>query len=144
MLKRGNYLEKSEFKKNQEWKWKERMKIKLLHLPPQDIKQDWIYKVKQDIILGDPGSVSRVRRKSVTKVFKHGWKSPWVLTLTSPFLKWHLIGHKKYFVLLCLIGEQHLLSSLHLLVHDGYCLAILVWFINQGCACKGNFHFLLS
>ena len=57
----------------------------------------------------------------MTKVFKHGWKSPWVLTLTRPFLKWHLIGHKKYFVfILCLIGEQFLLSSFREFVYDGY------------------------
>ena len=39
------------------------------------------------IILGDPGAVSRVRRKGGTKVFKYGWKSPWVTTLTGPFPK---------------------------------------------------------
>ena len=33
---------------------------------------------------------------------------------------WLLIGHKKYFVLLCPIGEQHLLSSFRQFVHDGY------------------------
>ena len=32
-----------------------------------------------------------------------------------------LIGHKKYFVLLCPIGEQFLLSSFREFVHDGYC-----------------------
>ena len=46
-----------------------------------------------------------------------------------------LIGHKKTFVLLCPISEQHLLSSFHEFVHDGYYLAILVWFVHQGCAC---------
>ena len=48
------------------------------------------------------------------------------------------------FVLLCPIGEQHLLSSFQVFAHDGYCLAILVWFVHKGCACKGNFHFDLS
>ena len=38
-------------------------------------------------ILGDPGAVSRARRKVTTKVFKHGLKSPWVPTLTRPFPK---------------------------------------------------------
>ena len=38
-------------------------------------------------ILGDPGAVSRARRKVTRKVFKHGWKSPWVPTLTRPFPK---------------------------------------------------------
>ena len=33
-----------------------------------------------------------------------------------------LIGHKKCFVLLCPIGEQHLLSSFREFVHDGYWL----------------------
>ena len=32
-------------------------------------------------ILGDPGAVSRVRRKGATKLFKYGRKSPWVPTL---------------------------------------------------------------
>ena len=36
-------------------------------------------------ILGDPGAVSRARRKGATKVFKHRRKSPWVPTLTGPF-----------------------------------------------------------
>ena len=33
---------------------------------------------------------------------------------------WLLIGHKKCFVLLCPIGEQHLLSSFREFVHDGF------------------------
>ena len=37
-------------------------------------------------ILGDPGVVSGGGRKGVTKVFKHRRKSPWVPTLTGPFL----------------------------------------------------------
>ena len=53
---------------------------------------------------------------------------------------WLLIGHKKCFVLLCPISEQHLLSSFH----DGYYLATVAHFIYQACAYKGNFHFLLS
>ena len=36
-------------------------------------------------ILGDPGAVSQARLKGATNVFKHGRKSPWVLTLTGPF-----------------------------------------------------------
>ena len=35
---------------------------------------------------------------------------------------WLLIGHKKCFVLLCPIGEQHLLSSFREFVHNGYWL----------------------
>ena len=38
-------------------------------------------------ILGDPGAVSRVERKSRTKVFKYGRKSPWLLTPTELFQK---------------------------------------------------------
>ena len=38
-------------------------------------------------ILGDPGAVSRVGRKGETKVFKYGWKSPWVPTLIKLFPK---------------------------------------------------------
>ena len=36
-------------------------------------------------ILRDPGAVSRAGLIGATKVFKHGRKSPWVLTLTGPF-----------------------------------------------------------
>ena len=39
------------------------------------------------VILGDPGAVSRVGRKSVMKVFKYGRNSPWVPTLTKLFPK---------------------------------------------------------
>ena len=35
---------------------------------------------------------------------------------------WLLIEHKKFFVLLCPIGKQFLLSSIREFVHDGYCL----------------------
>ena len=44
---------------------------------------------------------------------------------------WFLIGHKKCFVLLCPIGEQHLLSSFREFVHDGYYLATVVRFVHQ-------------
>ena len=44
---------------------------------------------------------------------------------------WLLIGLKNVFVLLCPIGEQHLLSSFRVFVRDGYCLAILVRFVHQ-------------
>ena len=36
-------------------------------------------------ILGDPGAVSRVRRKGGMKVFKYRRKSPWVPTFTKLF-----------------------------------------------------------
>ena len=38
-------------------------------------------------ILGDPGAVSRVKRKGSTKVFKYGRKSLWVPTLIELFPK---------------------------------------------------------
>ena len=38
-----------------------------------------------ELILGDPGAVSRAGRKGATKVFKYRRKSPWVPTLTGPF-----------------------------------------------------------
>ena len=44
--------------------------------------------------------------------------------------------------MLCIIvpnREQLLLSSFREFVHDGYCLAILAWFVHQACAYKGNF-----
>ena len=44
---------------------------------------------------------------------------------------WFLIGHKKCFVLLCPIGEQHLLSSFRGFVHDGYYLATVARFVHQ-------------
>ena len=44
---------------------------------------------------------------------------------------WFLIGHKKYFVLMCPIGGQLLLSSFRGFVHDGYYLATVVQFVHQ-------------
>ena len=44
---------------------------------------------------------------------------------------WFLIGHKKCFVLLCPIGEQHLLSSFREFVHNGYYLATVARFVHQ-------------
>ena len=38
---------------------------------------------------------------------------------------------QKCFVLLCLIGEQHLLSSFREFVHDGYYLATFAWLVHQ-------------
>ena len=43
------------------------------------------YSILDSSILGDPGAVSRAGLTGVTKVFKHGQKSPWVPTLTGPF-----------------------------------------------------------
>ena len=47
----------------------------------------YVYMSEPWLILGDPGAVSRVRRKGWTKVFKYGRKSPRVLTLTELFPK---------------------------------------------------------
>ena len=65
------------------------------------------------LILGDPGVVSRVWRKSARNVFKNGRKIPWVPTLTGPFPNsqanagsW--LGTKND---LCTTGEQHRMSS---------------------------------
>ena len=44
---------------------------------------------------------------------------------------WLLIGHKKCFVLLCPIDEQHLLNSFREFVHDGYYLATFARFVHQ-------------
>ena len=93
------------------------------------------------------GAVSRVGRKGGTKVFRKkeplGTNSHRTISKNSSGCRL-LIRHKKCFVLLCPIGEQFLLSSFRELVHDGYCLATLAWFVHQACASNGNFHFLLS
>ena len=64
------------------------------------------------------------RRPRGGQVFKHRRKSPWVPTLTAISKRSSecclLIGHKKCFVLLCPLGEQHLLSSFREFVHEGY------------------------
>ena len=44
---------------------------------------------------------------------------------------WFLIGHKKCFVLLYPIGEQHFLGSFREFVHEGYYLATVARFIHQ-------------
>ena len=46
-------------------------------------------KIKVSVILGEPGAVSRAGRKGATKVFKN---SPWVPTLTGPFLNGQTIA----------------------------------------------------
>ena len=44
---------------------------------------------------------------------------------------WLLIGHRKWFALLCPIGEQFLLSSFREFVHDCYYLATVSLFVHQ-------------
>ena len=79
-------------------------------------------------ILGDPGAVSRVGKKGAKKVFKHAQKSPWVpthQTISNRTVNRMLAPDwvQKTFVLLCLIGEQNLMSYFRVFVHDRYCLA---------------------
>ena len=60
---------------------------------------------------------------------------------------WLLIGHKKCFVLLCPIGEQHLLSSFREFVHDATAIdsitACLAHAPNK-CTQSGNFQFEIN
>ena len=46
---------------------------------------------------------------------------------------------EKSFVLFCPIGEQQLLRYCGVFLHDGFCIAILAWFVHQRSACEGNF-----
>ena len=98
------------------------------------------------VILGEQWAVSRAGRKvGATNVFKHGCKSPWVPTLTGPFpngqasaSSW--LGTKNalyYFAQ----SANSISSSFRMFVHDGFFLAVLDWFVHQGCACKGSFIF---
>ena len=64
-----------------------------------------------------PGEKAR-RKFSSTGGRAPGYRLPLDHFQTS----WLLIGHKKCFVLLCPIGEQHLLSSFREFVHEGYWL----------------------
>ena len=91
-------------------------------------------KNKEGVILGDPGAVSRARLKRATKV---SWaEEPLGTDCHRTISKrsrecWFLIGHKKCFVLLCPIGEQHILSSFRGFVHNGYYLATVAGFVQQ-------------
>ena len=53
---------------------------------------------------------------------------------------WLLIGLKKCFVLLCPISKQHFQSSFCVFTHDGYCLAILVRFVDDSGKCFRCYH----
>ena len=59
-----------------------------------------------------------------------GTDSHWFISKRSSEC-WLLIGHKKCFVLLCPIDEQHLLRSFREFVHDGYYLATFARFVHQ-------------
>ena len=56
---------------------------------------------------------------------------------------WLLTGHKKCFVLLCPIGEKHLLSYISEFVHDGYRLyhGLSGSSTKEKCTKSGNFQF---
>ena len=88
---------------------------------------------KTTVILGDPGAVIvGSGEKAGRKFSSTGERAPGYRLSPNYFQKFSgyrlLIGHKKCFVLLCLIGEQFLLSSFREFVHDGYCLATLARF----------------
>ena len=100
-------------------------------------------------ILGDPGAVSPAGEKGATKVLKQKplGTDP-RLTISKRLSEcWLLIGHKKCFIIVpnrrtpspeffaCV--RTRLLLSRHSVLYLS-----AVWFV-QGCACKGNFHFLL-
>ena len=77
------------------------------------------------------GSKSGRQRKGATKVEEPlGTDSHRTISKRSREC-WHLIGHKKCFVLLCPIGEQFLLSSFREFLHDVYYLATFARFIHQ-------------
>ena len=75
-----------------------------------------------------PESSSETQGRSVgpgekvrQKFSSTGGKAPGYRTISKRSSEcWLLIGHKKCLVLLCPIGEQHLLSSFREFVHDGY------------------------
>ena len=77
------------------------------------------------------GSGEKARRKFSSK----GGRAPGYLRHYFKSVKWilasDLIGHKRSFALLCPMGEQHLLSSFWVFVHDGYCNVVLVLKLTQ-------------
>ena len=91
-------------------------------------------------ILGDPGTVSRAGRKARRdESFQARTETPPGTDSHRTISKrssdwWLLIRHKKFFVLLCPIGEQFLLSSLALgdlqlgdLIINGHIVTINNW-----------------
>ena len=70
-----------------------------------------------------PSSETRGEEKRCDKSFQAQAGTDSHQTISKRSSKcWLLIGHKKCFVLLCPIDEQHLLSSFHEFVHDHYWL----------------------
>ena len=77
-------------------------------------------------IFGDPETVSRVGIIGGTNVFKQGWKSPWVQTLTRPFQNGQAnagsrLGRNAFIIVL---DRRIAHPEFFLCVWDGYCLAI--------------------
>ena len=98
------------------------------------------------IILGDPGAVSWGRAKWRDESFQERAKEPLGTkshrTISKRLREYRLlIGQKKSLVLFCPIGEQQLSNHFRVFLHGDCCPAILVWFVHQGYACEGNFHF---
>ena len=101
---------------------------------------------KSQIILGDPGPVSRDGRKGATKVFEHRRKSPWVPTLARTISKRSsefclLIGHKK-----CFVRAQSVNSISWVLFLSSYTTAIdsittCLAHAPKKCTQSGNFQF---
>ena len=86
------------------------------------------------IILGDPGEVSREKRRDES--FQAQAEEPLGTDSHRTISKrskecWFLIGHRKCFVLLCPIGEQFLVSCFREFVHDGYYVATVARFVHQ-------------
>ena len=76
-------------------------------------------------ILGDPGASQSGRVKRRDESFQAWAEEPLGTDSRRTISKRSsqcllLIGHIKCFVLLCSIGEQHLLSSFREFVHDGF------------------------
>ena len=88
-----------------------------------------------NVILGDPGAVSRAEKRRDESFQAHaekplGTDSHRTISKRSSEC-WLLIGHKKCFVLLCPIGEQFLQSSFREFIHDCYYLATVARFVHQ-------------
>ena len=90
-------------------------------------KRMCIFPASEWFILGDPGACQSGREKRRDESFQARAEEPLGTDSHRTTSKWSsecwlLIGHKKCFVLLCPIGEQHLPSSFCEFVHDGYWL----------------------
>ena len=96
------------------------------------------------VILGDPGAVSRVRRKGGTKIRAKeplGTDSHRTISKTSSGCRL-LIGPKKCFVLLCPIGE-HISRVLFMCLYMTAIVSIMACVAHapKKCTQSGNFQF---